>query len=402
MLQRREETSDRLIIGALRKKMKSKLRVAHLIYSKMVGGSEMVAANICSHLDRTRFEPLVFFLYDKPGTMDEVLAGMGIPSYEIGFGRFTKWLKRLQLPGLLRKYNVDILHIHHVPLYSAIETSLHRAGLRGVIVTEHACFSISNSLFLQEKARTMVERVDGVTVISGKLKNYFVDSLRVDGNRIRVIPNGVDTEVFSPRQGALDGYLLADLQLSRPVLLTVGRLAEAKDHLNLLEAAALLRQRRKEFSVLVVGDGELRGRLEEMRDSLGLSRQVVFAGTRSDVSAILRSCDIFVLPSKREGLPMVVLEAMASGVPVVATTAGGIDEVITDQKNGLLVPTENPESLAQALESLLDDSATARRLGNSGRETAVRLYSLKKIAAQYALLYDTVAAGKYTEQQGTS
>jgi glycosyltransferase involved in cell wall biosynthesis len=364
-----------------------KYRVAYLIYSRMVGGSEMVAANLANHLDRNVFDPIILFLYPEPGEMEEILLRLNIPSFRCDMTRWKKPFRFFFLSRIMKNLAVDILHIHHVALYSVTEPCLYFSCLKGVVVTEHAGYSISRSADLQSSCRRAALKTDFLTVVSENLKKYFVDSLAIPPHRIAVIPNGIDTNRYMPsdRKGSLQDYLPPEFDGS--VLITVGRLAEAKDHFTLLRAAKILKEKNISFFLFIAGDGELREVLDAEKEKMELNDTVCFLGTRTDVSDLLNESDVFVLPSKREGLPMVLLEAMATGLPVISSDVGGIGEVIENGKNGILVDAGNEHQLADAISELLSNDKKMKQLGQSGRDQVLKKYSLDMISTQYMNLY---------------
>lgn len=196
---------------------------------------------------------------------------------------------------------------------------------------------------------------------------------------IRMIPNGVDTRRFAPA---------ADAPSDGPArLLFVGRLVRQKGLDVLLDALARL-PAAASFELTLAGDGPLRHELAGQVGRLGLDDRVRFAGwvSRDDMPGTLRRADAFVFPSRDEGMPNAVLEAMASGLPVAATRISGNEELVVHGETGLLVPPDDPAALAEALARLVADRALCRRLGAAGREKAVREYSWGAVAARYLAL----------------
>lgn len=363
------------------------LRVAHLIYSPALGGSEMCAAEICARLDRSQYDPRVLFMYRAAGPMPGILATRCVECVSLGSTRVRRLLGPLLPAVALRRLRLDVLHVHHVPLWIRIRRAAKWAGVRHIVLTEHAKFSISRSPLLQDACRRAAETVSCFTVVSENLKDYFVSDLGVPAERLRVVRNGVDTLRFCPgeRSNALRGLLPGGY--TGPVAITVGRLTEAKDHGNLLGAWSLLERQGRAPYLLIVGDGELRAEVERQVEALNLGERVGLVGARSDIDTLLRGTDIFLVSSRREGLPMALLEALASGVPAVATTVGGIPEVLRDGHNGILVPPESPEALAAAVRDLLADRPRRERLAAAGRSSVAEAWSLDRTAARYAEIY---------------
>ncbi|MGV1098221.1 glycosyltransferase family 4 protein [Thiovibrio sp. JS02] len=371
----------------------ARCRVAHLIYSKKIGGSEMVAANVCSNLDRNRFEPMVLFMYKSTGAMPEVLSSLGVASSSFELTRFSSLFRSLIVSSVLNRLKIDILHVHHIPLYMKVALGVRLSRVKGVVFTEHAKFSISRSVSLQDGCRRAAKDADYFTTVSDNLKQYFVSELGLSEKAIEVVLNGVDTKRFSPDN--IRGRLVELLPASATgkLLISVGRLTEAKDQECLLYAMKkLIAEGGADVSLALVGEGELRGRLEARISELGLGQHVFLLGNRTDVHELLPDAAMFVLSSRREGLPMVLLEAMASGLPVVATNVGGIPEVVKEGDNGFLAPPENPESLAEKIGLMLSEPERSAAMGLSGREMVEKFYSMQKTAQRYAQLYENIMA----------
>jgi glycosyltransferase involved in cell wall biosynthesis len=175
---------------------------------------------------------------------------------------------------------------------------------------------------------------------------------------------------------------------------TVGRLHPQKGFASLLAAVARVRERLPAIRLLLVGGGALRRDLVARAEALGLAEVVIFAGSRGDVPEILAALDLFVLPSLWEGLPNAVLEAMAAGLPVVATAAGGTPEVVVDGETGLLVPPGDVTALAEAIERLLRDPGLRRKMGEAGRKRVEGHFTIEQTVAQTVALYETLLRQK--------
>jgi glycosyltransferase involved in cell wall biosynthesis len=200
-----------------------------------------------------------------------------------------------------------------------------------------------------------------------------------DGRRpSHVVPLGIDLDRFAVGKPVLPK--------NGPLVGNVGRLAPQKDHATLLEAIALVRERRPDVRLVLVGDGELRVELERQAAALGLAESVLLLGERHDVPDLLASIDVFANASRYEGLCLAVIEAQAAGVPVVATPVGGIRETIVDGETGLLVPPGDHRALADAISRLLDDRHLATRLASAARLVAER-YSERRMIDETLRLY---------------
>jgi glycosyltransferase involved in cell wall biosynthesis len=208
----------------------------------------------------------------------------------------------------------------------------------------------------------------------------------------RVIPSGIDLAPFAGERADRDeirrglgagpgSFLVA----------SVGRLVPIKGHPHLVEAFAEVSRRRPGSRLMLVGDGPLRAALDGRIRELGLEGGVLLTGHRDDVARLLRAADLFVLPSLNEGLGMVLVEAMASGLATVASRVGGIPEVVLDRDTGLLVPPGDPGALADAILRLADDEGERRRMGRAGRDRAFEVFSIERTVRETERLYEELA-----------
>jgi glycosyltransferase involved in cell wall biosynthesis len=210
-----------------------------------------------------------------------------------------------------------------------------------------------------------------------------MDDLRLPRRRLRVIPNCCDVSDIAERAEEARRNRQND-SLCR--ILMVSRIGRAKDHSTLLEAVQLLKARGRPVELILAGDGGLRKEKEALMLSLGLSGSVSFLGTRTDVAELMGASDIFVLATFDEGLPIVLLEAMAAGIPVVATDIPPCREVLDGGRCGILVPPRNPAALARTIENLLQDRHQCDKLVRVARQRVCDHYDLQLMVERYAQL----------------
>jgi glycosyltransferase involved in cell wall biosynthesis len=217
----------------------------------------------------------------------------------------------------------------------------------------------------------------------------------LDPAKVRVVANGVDVAAIdSARPGPLVRRELG-LPESSPVIGLVGRLDHwGKGHKELFEAMAILKERHP-VHALIVGGGRRIDEIKALAASLGLDGEVHFLGTRRDVPDLLNAMDIFVLPSYSEGVSLALLEAMAAGLPVIATAVGGLPEVVTDGENGLLIPPRDAEALATALARLLEASDFAKKLGQNARKHVREHFSLDRLGREINEIYEELVEKKF-------
>ena len=362
----------------------TKPRAMQMLYSFVNGGSERLGALIASDLASGGW-PLDVGATDIPdGPVRSWLVSKGIST--IGFDRNLGRIgRRWKLYRHLRSRRIEVLHVQHFSMLALCYWPARLARVRRIVVTEHNEEPLRIDDRLWRTSRYYGSRADLVTVIHEGLRRYLVDELGLPPDRVRTIPNGVDTTKFRP--APRDARIRAGLGAGPGDLLvgSVGRLHPFKDQRTLLHAAAQLRRNESAAARLrfvLVGDGQERENLERLCSELGIADMVHFAGDRQDIDRIMPQFDAFVLPSRTEGVPLVLLEAMACGVPCVATSVGGIPELLQDG-GGRTVPPGAPEAMASTLASLVRDTGMLRAIGSRGREIATARHDITEMLASY-------------------
>ena len=290
----------------------------------------------------------------------------------------------------IRRFKPDVLHAHSsffflsaiAPLLKAIDrvplvTTLHVAEMAHLSGWPRRATSVYEATV----ARVLVARSDEVTVVSEAVRAHALETLHADARKITLIPNGVDAVRFRPHEGRRVGGAGKNV-------VSVGRLIFNKGPQFLLEAAPAILMRHPDARFVFAGDGPMRDELEAAARRLHIDRMVEFIGTTDDVPRILGEADILVRPSLSEGMPLTVLEAMACGLPVVASTVGGNGEAVQDGVTGYLVPPADTRALADRISELLDDPALCRRMGEAGRAIVEAAHSWDQVAEQSLAVYE--------------
>ena len=359
-------------------KAKASAALTEVLFSFELGGSERLGADIARHASDHGIHTTVCSTHGGPGSIAESLEASGIECEALSAGPLGRLLRPLRLFRHLRRHRTSVLHVHHFNMLSVVYRVARFAGVDRIVVTEHSDHQVRKDERTVRMAARLGGEVDLVTAVHQDLADYLTDVIGEPDEPIRVIPNAVDTERFSP-----DG---ARVDLPRPpetfVVGWIGRLHPDKDPLNLLEALRRSPPDSKpELHAWIAGEGELRAAMEDFVATHGLVDRVRFLGARSDVPELLRSIDACVLSSRTEGLPMALLEAMSSGLPVVATRVGGIPAALGDA--GVLVPPEDPGALAAALDRLRADSEWRRLLGRRARRRAKEQFDASAMYRRY-------------------
>lgn len=365
--------------------------VMHVLYSFDVGGLENGVVNLINRMPPELFRHAVVAL-----TRCEPTFCRRVQREDVQFISLHKppgHAVRLY-PTLYRLFRSARPAIVHTRNLAALETLLPAAlaGISNRVHGEHGWDSFdregtSRKYRLVRKLYSPL--VSRYVALSGQIEHYLTDRVGIAPERVSRICNGVDTIRFRPatERQRLDGAPFDDADAV--VIGTVGRLQAVKDQITLVRALALARPHcGSRLRLIIAGDGPLRVEVESEIAAAGLGDITWLAGTRSDVPDVMRALDVFVLPSKSEGISNTILEAMASGLPVVATKVGGNAELVVDSETGTLVAAQDPQAMAQALLRYTADVALRQSHGAAGRERVERNFSIDNMVERYTSLYE--------------
>jgi glycosyltransferase involved in cell wall biosynthesis len=364
--------------------------VALVIGELNKGGAEYQLHELLRHLDRRRVEPRLFALMPD-GYWVEPIRRLGIPVEELPRRGSADPSRVVLLRRALRAFAPDVLH---TILWSAnVYGRLAALGL-GIPVV----IAAERNAIRRPRWQILVERVldrmtDAYLVNADAVTAILVEHEGIPRAKVHVIRNGIDLAQLpaaTPDRSAARAALGFDP--GRRLIAQVGRLSAQKDYPTFLHAAAEVARAEPDTDFVVVGEGEDRPALEALARSLGIADRVRFTGVRNDVPAILGAVEVLALSSIFEGLPNVVLEAMAMGAVAVATDVGGCRELIAHEETGLLVAPRNPTALASALLRVLRDRPLAVRLAGSARRRVEGEFSLDKMARRTEAVYETLLA----------
>ncbi|WP_201545922.1 glycosyltransferase [Psychrobacter sp. H7-1] len=360
------------------------MKILIVINSLGIGGAESVVINLADKLSEMNHEVKIVYLSDiiliKPRNQNIELISLETNKNK------DILLAYLKLKNVVNNFKPDVVHSHlfkanilsrllkfsrNPPKIICTEHSTKVGGLRNLIG-----YRLTNSL------------ADINTNVSDVAVESYIRKGVVSKGSMITIENGVDTSkfIFNPtiRKNIRDELSVSN----KKIILAVGRLDTPKDYPNLLKAISILKKNRDDFTVFIVGDGPLKSSLMKLSNELGLKETIKFLGSRTNVKDLIQAADVYVMSSMWEGLPMVILEAMACERMVVATDCGGIKNLVG--QNGLVVPTRNPSLLGSALETALDMSNEQRiRTGIRARQYIVDNYSLDHKAKAYLKLYSS-------------
>jgi glycosyltransferase involved in cell wall biosynthesis len=376
-----------------------------------IGGAQEVVRTLAENLNKLGSTSVVCTFKDGP--LAQAITSQGIPvvilperQHSVFSGlpfilELYKYFKHLK--DLVEKFEIDVIQTHLLRSMDFLVLFLRRRKGPRIYWTFHnSLFDLREDHLAKHRWSLKLKRfshhvlywlgskwVDGIIAVSQDVKTAILDTMfGISENKISIIRNCVDFRRYQ---------LVIDRQKVRKELgftekerlgVVVATFKRQKGHQYLIEAAATLKRKYPEFHLLFVGDGELKIDLEKSVAELNLDENIHFLGSRSDVPLILAASDMFILPSLWEGLPMALIEAMASGLPVIATKVSGTSEVMVDGKTGILVEPGNSSELASAIEKILVDPDKIRAMGTFSQRRVEDLFSAKKQAAEYIELFN--------------
>jgi glycosyltransferase involved in cell wall biosynthesis len=359
--------------------------VLQLIDGLNIGGAEILLRDLSVGLAQRGFR--VSIGYSTPGPLAQDLKELGLPVTRLP--RLMR-VDPILFGGMIRLMRKDIPHIVHTHLFKSDfhgRLAARIAGVPVVVSTLHSIDRWAQTRLLGNLYGWTSHFTDRIIAISDDVKNFHMANTAVDESKFVTIENGVDVQRFarqrSSRQEIQKEFSLND---STPVFGIIGRLTPPKDHIVFLQAAALILQRVPLARFLIVGDGPLRNDLESHAKEMGIQNSVIFTGFRRDIPALLAALDVLVISSLWEGIPVTLLEGMASALPVVATKVGSIPEVVTEE-TAILVPPSDPSSIAQACLKLANDPDLRVHMGQAGLKRVSASYSIDAMVDRTAGLY---------------
>jgi glycosyltransferase involved in cell wall biosynthesis len=370
------------------------MRILFLSTSMGMGGADKQLLSAAQEL-RSRGHEVLIVSLTSLGPMGLEARSIGLPTESLKMRRGVPDPRGMaRLVQLVRAWKPDVLHSHMVHANLMARALRLLVPLPVMIGTIH---NIHEAGRLWMTAYRLTNRlVDQMTIVSQAAADRFIREGIVPRGLLRVIPNGVDPEQFRNIPADAREALRRSLGVEREFAwLAVGRFEIAKDYPNMLRAFARVREQHPQAVLLLVGRGSLQAETQELARTLGLGQGVRFLGVRQDVPELMSAADGYVMSSAWEGMPMVLLEAAAAGLPIVATRVGGNQEVVKNEETGFLVPPRDPEALGRALLRLMGLTEAQRHtMGERGREHVRAQYGLGRVAEQWENLYREVLARK--------
>lgn len=360
-------------------------KILHLTYDMRIGGTEMVIKNLIEGNTDDSIEMSIYCLESPIGPWGEELKDKGVPIC----GQARKPGFDISLIKAIRQYikahHIDIVHCHqYTPwVYGALAAALTKTK---VIFTEHGRFYPDSSSWKRGIVNPLLMKLtDHVTAISSATKRALVDFEFIPEKAIDVVYNGIKPlKVDTSRQETIE-------QLGLPkgafIFGTVARLDPIKNQTMMINAFAKVTKNNQNTYLVIVGDGEMRLKLESLVESLGLQERVIFTGYISDPKELIDAFDIFLLSSLSEGTSMTLLEAMSLGKPCIVTDAGGNKEVVVNQYNGIVCNNDNLKQFSVSMINLFNDNKTLEKMKENSKEVFDQKFSVVKMLDCYKKIY---------------
>jgi len=371
------------------------LLIVHVIHRLAIGGLENGLVNLINRLPHDRFRHAVVCIEDYTDFAQRIERN-DVELVAMWRSRIGVWRLRWRLWRLFRRLRPDIVHCRNLSgLDGLLPARLARAK---TVHSEHG-FDVANLRGRATKP-TMLRRLHAPLVgayvcVSRDLKRLMTEQWGIAATRITQIYNGVDTSRFKPPAASGPQLLPTGFAGSEAFIVgTVGRVQAIKDQATLLRAFAAVLTRRPEWltrlRLMIVGDGPLLDALRQQARALGIASACWFTGPRDDVADLMGAMDLFVLPSLNEGISNTLLEAMATGLPLLATAVGGNLELLEEGVVGATFAPGDVEHLAGMIENYAADPAMCRAQGRAARQRAETQFSLQAMVASYQRVYETL------------
>lgn len=376
------------------------MNITHFVESLNRGGLERVVVDLVRSQHEAGYRCQVVCLFEA-GTLAPELAELGIPVASCGKRQGLDLRAILRARRFLRRHATEVLHTHNaISHYYAVIAS-RGLSLRRVISTRHGMGATRAVAQRDSRGRSWrdgrLEWLYGksmafthaIATVCETARHEYAQRPDLRSTKIVAVPNGIQVERFAPACAHMRQQLRAALGVAADTRLAgfVGRLTWAKDHATLIRAFELVQARLPDSALVLIGDGPLRPALQELAKAEGVADRVFFLGDRNDIQSLLQGLDVFAMSSVTEGYSVALLEACATGLPIVATNVGGNVEIVRHGINGWLVPAREPAALAGALVDILQDDEQARTMGQAGREWVMQHGSLRTMAMRYGEIY---------------
>lgn len=359
--------------------MARKVNLLQLVNGFGVGGGELKLLELCARLNREKFN-ITIASVGQGGPLEQRFRALGFPTYVIAKSMRFDFTLPFKVAALLRQTNTDIIMstLFFADIIAALATLIHKP--KALVSWEVITGQLKRHQICMYKC--VAGRFDQVVAVSNSIHPFIIKDRGQNAAKIKTIYYGVD----------LQKYQVTDRLATDPGIVfgTVARLVHQKGHTYLLDAIPAVLEKYPNTRWRFAGTGDKEAQLRQKAQQLGIAHAVEFLGVRSDVPALLHEFDVFILPSLWEGFPNVLLEAMASGKPVIATAVEGTIELVVDGETGFWVPKQDAQALSQAMLKILAAPQLIDQLGRAGRRRVEQCFSLEMQISAFETLYESL------------
>lgn len=374
--------------------MTQKIKVMQIIHDLNIGGLQRVASDIALNIDRTRFDVSVCALREG-GPFEKELSESGIKVLKLPLARDgVDYLSFWKLFKILKIEKPHVVHTHNTqPLLDGVTAAI-LARVPVKIHTDHAREFPDQKRYMYAEW-LLSHFTDRMIAVSKSTKADLVKYEKIKPDKIEVIHNGIDGAKYRKKIDIRKKKVELCLDNSfSPILGFVGRLSSEKGLTCLIKAMKLIVKEFPDTLLLIIGEGQLLTTLQNEVTECNLERNVSFLGSRLDIGEIMQLLDIFILPSEREGLSLVLIEATAASMPLIATDVGGNNQIVKDGKNGLLVKPNDFLSLFNAVKQLIINKDLRREYARYSYDLFINNFTLEMMVKRYELTYQNCFESK--------
>ncbi len=374
--------------------MNKRIKVIHIVEDLKVGGLEKVIASLVLHLDSDKYDVQVYCLV-RGGAIADELTARGVSVRVLHLKSYHDPLQVIALARIIRREAIQLIHSHGYFASTFVRLAAFLTPLPVMVTHVHSTYTQfkKRNFFVD---RFLSRFTDRVVCVSRAVQRFVIDDEGIEEQRTCVVYNGADIPpVISTPEERMRRKRQWGIEENDVVIISVASLTENKGYNLLLDAFERASRSRPGLKLLVVGDGPLKEALKSRSADLLIEKKVIFTGEQEEVQPLLQIADLFVLASLyREGLSVALIEASASGLPVVATQVGGIPEIVEEGANGYLVPPGDADRLAGAIERLVRDPDLRKRMGQQGKQVYEAKFTQSKMVRQIENLYDQLIENK--------
>ena len=366
---------------------KNKIKLIHAVFSLDTGGLEKLLVEMLKRLDRDFFDVSVYCLTEE-GAVSKEIERLGLKIRYFNKQDGICYKLPFKIARFLKAEKADLIHTHDssANFYGGIAARL--AGVNVILNTEHG------GIYFESNRKKAINRfltaLNTKQICVSESIKKDLESMKVSNRRLITINNGIDLKIFEPAVDKLYKRKSMGVRENDFVITNVGRFSREKNQRLLLDAAQDILEVIPNAKIVFVGDGELKEQLEDKAKAKGLAGRVFFLGTRNDVPEILKASDCFVNCSVSESFGLAIVEAMAAGMPVIATDVGGVKEIITNNETGILIKADDKEALIKAVLRIRDDVAYRTEIIKNAKERANKRYNIDNMVQEYSNLYKEV------------